>query len=194
MNLKALVLSLSLLAPALAHAGLPPSCYQSCSAQCLNELQQLESQILNFRTYGCGQIPTPPPAPIVSVELYQNDRCDRDLVGIVNPTTFCDGLSGSKRVWAIRVNGVCYDIKDTTELAACKLFKEAGTPGSTWIYGNDRCDRDLVGVVNFATACAELHALRPDNAWAIRLGGVQAGCSDINDMSFQDACLRFGGK
>jgi hypothetical protein len=58
-----------------------------------------------------------------SLEIYEDDYCRKDLIAMIDETTDCDTLSGSRRAWGIKVNGACQNINDMPLKSACERFK-----------------------------------------------------------------------
>lgn len=102
---------------------------------------------------------------------------------------FCDSISNSgSDAWAVRVQGKCYDISDTSPRRACKMFS-VNPRRAVKVYKSDRCSSSLVAMFDAETNCSEFSSSGSD-AWAVEVNGQ---CQDISDMSVRDACRRFGG-
>ena len=59
-----------------------------------------------------------------AVQLYRSDSCSDNLLAYIDRRTDCQALANriSGNVWAVRVNGTCQDISDTSFLQACRSF------------------------------------------------------------------------
>lgn len=131
--------------------------------------------------------PYQPPGNEVNVELFRSDSCNGDLVGIVNSTTDCSRLAGAGNVWAIRVNGKCQDIDDTSAVTACRMYQNAGNPEAVKVYKSDSCRDSLSGIFSTYTNCESLPN-DGSNAWAIMIGNK---CQDISDTNLIMSCHAF---
>jgi hypothetical protein len=178
-----------------AYAELPVSCRYSCSPQCMNELQRLEAEIASFKSYNCyGNHPNPGPGPNPPyddndrVEIYKSDTCSDSLVAVVDSRTDCERL-GNDRAWAVRINGQCLDIQDTTLTKACQAF--SGGMRGVKLYHSDNCQGSLLGTVGRRSDCSRFaEVVNNSNVWAIEVNGR---CKDIADMNPKDACEAFKG-
>ncbi|AZZ35399.1 hypothetical protein CIK05_00810 [Bdellovibrio sp. qaytius] len=131
--------------------------------------------------------PYQPPGSDVKVELFQSDSCQGDLIGIVNASTDCSKFSGAGNVWAIRVNGKCQDIDDTSAINACRLYQNAGNTQAVKVYKSDNCTDSLSGIFSTFSNCESLPN-NGNNAWAIMVGNK---CQDIADTSLTMSCRAF---
>lgn len=152
--------------------------------QKLSQAENFLQQALNIPTN-----PTNPPSQGQNVEMFRSDSCGSDLVGIVNPTTDCNRFNTADRVWAIRVNGKCQDIDDTTAHHACLMYQNAGNPQAVKVYRSDSCRDSLSAIFSTYTNC-EAMSDAGNNAWAIMVGGQ---CRDIADTTLKKSCHAFKG-
>jgi hypothetical protein len=182
----------------------PEACSRSCSAGCVEFAQSLQSTGQAILA-SCGVVPPPPP-PVgpnrpgnrpppprrQQVELFEDDDCKDDLVAVLKEWTDCSQFSKpDARVWGVRVDGVCYNVKDTTLGKACVAFSDFGSRRSVEFYNDDECDRDLLGVVASKARCSELaksSGSSSRNVYAVRINGV---CQDVSDMTIAEACERY---
>lgn len=152
-------------------------------AQAESYLQQSLSSPTNPPTYP----PTNPPPQNQNVEFYRSDSCSSELVAVVNPMTDCSRYAGAERVWAIRVNGRCEDIDDTTTENACRIFQNAGDTTAVKVYKSDSCRDSLSGIFSTYTDCNTLSD-SGNGAYAIMVGNK---CTDISDMTLKKSCNAF---
>jgi hypothetical protein len=185
-----------------AYAELPASCRYSCSPQCMNELTRLEAEIASFKSYNCyGNHPNPGPGPGPGpnppyppyddndrVEIYKSDTCSGSLVAVVDSRTDCERL-GNDSAWAVKINGRCMDIQDTTLTKACQAF--SGGMRGVKFYHSDTCNGSLLGTVGRRSDCSRFADVVNNNSvWAVEVNGQ---CQDIADMNPKDACEAFKG-
>jgi hypothetical protein len=121
------------------------------------------------------------------VEVYKSDRCSGGFVAAFSAQTNCNEL-GSGQAWAVKIDGQCQDISDTSLKNACTNFKASTDFGPKLsVYKSDSCSGQLVGVISRRTSCQSL--VNTSGAWAIKLSGDS--CQDISDTSLVTACNRF---
>lgn len=150
----------------------------------LNNAENLLRQSL-----GNPNQPPPPPPPQQpptgpSVAMYHSDSCSGDLIGNINPSTDCQKFNGAPDVWAIKVNGQCQDINDSTAIKACENYKNMGDEKAIRVYKSDTCSSAMSGLFSSYTDCDSLPKNGSD-AWAIRFNGQ---CQDISDTTVAMAC------
>ena len=132
-------------------------------------------------------LPTNPPHQGQNVDFFRSDSCSSELVGVVNPTTDCNRFSPTEKVWAIRVNGQCQDIDDTTAQNACRMYQNAGNKEAVKVYRSDSCSDSLSGIFSSYTNCDTLSD-SGNSAWAIM---VNNQCKDVADTTLKKSCIAF---
>lgn len=80
--------------------------------QCINIDDMSQASACNL--YSKGQDPQ-------AITLYHSDSCkDSSLIGVIASQTRCEDLpSSGSDVWAVKMNGKCQDINDTSYQQAC---------------------------------------------------------------------------
>lgn len=120
------------------------------------------------------------------VELFRSDSCSGSLVGILRENMNCTSFATSS-VWGMKIDGVCYDVKDMNGAEICQNFPAIHNPRATEIYRSDSCRGELTAMVDPSTTCSSLSA--GFSAWGVKIGG--GTCQDINDDSLVSACQKF---
>jgi hypothetical protein len=124
-------------------------------------------------------------------QFYHSDSCSSgELLAVVDYGSNCDKLAEmvNSSVWAIKYNGTCFDISDRNIETVCARFK--GGADSVALYHSDSCNpSDLIGLVGRGTKCSD-PAQPSESVWAVSINGQ---CQNISDLSYEDACIRFGG-
>lgn len=182
-----LFLSLGVVLASLTAIAQQNPCDVMCSRECLTYAADLQRYARDVFTQ-CNVQPRPVPDPRRggTVEFYRSDSCNGSLVATANNTTDCSTI-GSDAVWAVKINGSCLNIIDTTLSRACYLVSAASHPNPTKLYRSDSCSGDVVGIVSPYTNC-EIIGQGAGAVWAIEKNGR---CQDITDTDFVTACNRF---
>ncbi len=119
-----------------------------------------------------------------SVELYNGDKCDRELRAIVGNRTDCRKLENQNAsVWSLKIDGQCINTSDTNVANACKLYKG----GEVLLFNGDKCDRELRATVSTRTSCDDLPNAS-STVWSVMINNV---CHDISDSNVRNACKNF---
>ncbi len=120
-----------------------------------------------------------------SVEFYRSDSCSSNLLATASGQNACSEIPVSDNVWAVKINGTCHNISDTSFKEACMAFAGGGKR-NTRLYHSDNCDDGrLVGVIGPRTNC---ESLRGDTVWGIEKNGQ---CQNISDTDIVSACQQY---
>lgn len=150
----------------------------------------LSAENLLQSSLGGGNFPPPPPQPPSGgVEIYHTDSCTGSLIGTANPGTRCDKFASAPSAWAVKINGECLNIQDTTAVNACESFKGAAGQNATMIYHTDSCTDSPLAAVGSQSDCDKL-LTSGTSAWAVK---VDNKCLNIADTAPAKACEAFKG-
>lgn len=163
-------------------------CSHTCSASCVRQAQQTKAIAQNYLE-ACGATPDPGNGGGGSVSLYKSDRCDDDLVAVLNSNSDCRSFANT-RVWGVMVNGQCQDIRDVSGDVACEAFRAGSSRRAVGLYKSDKCDDDMVAYIDRKSDCEQMARKINSRVWGVTIDGQ---CQDIADTDFVTACRSFGG-
>ncbi|MBY0413300.1 MAG: hypothetical protein K2Q18_04010 [Bdellovibrionales bacterium] len=144
--------------------------------------------------------PNPGPGPGgrgPEIQVFSDDRCTNVITDIRGRDN-CSRLNpvyGSRNVWSVTVDRVCYDVQDTSFNAICPSLdviasgpEVVSAPSVMKVFKDDRCTNLLIDIKNEMDCNAWMPVMK-GNAWSILASGK---CIDIQDALMTPAlCENF---
>ncbi len=157
--------------------------------------------------YKVCETPVVPPPTLVTTEYFASDTCTGTALGMVNFTaskpaneTACQTFSTTttRSIWGAKINGVCYNIADTTALNACKRTQvDPRASNTVQIFDrSDSCSGTLLSVLEYpalpadhAAFCTNVAGTSTESVWSFK--AANGSCVDVKDTTYTKACARF---